>query len=236
MGEVTVRRHSCSIHDYGGLSPVVTIDQQVSVFPINVRIATLARTNALATPISGPLRYETRQHELRLLLSYLDDPRSALLTLRRPAFQASALHIRRFVSESAGLGFLTGVTEIVLGWRRSHRRLANFDVLPPHLARKYPSQGVRPDLLFSPTTAPLAGEARGRSSRPSLSVVTSQHRRLDELVAWSQRHGDHPIVMSWAWITEDGVTVDLFDFPELRENYELPLGPRPTRQRRVGAR
>jgi hypothetical protein len=55
----------------------------------------------------------------------------------------------------------------------------------------------------------LAGEARGRS-RAAPPAPTSDHRkRLNSLLPWADYHG-HNLVMTWTYLTADGVTVDWF--------------------------
>jgi hypothetical protein len=153
------------------------------------------------------------RHELRLLLSYLPDVPHRPLSLRMGDFRASAGHIRRFVSESLGLGMLTAAVQDVYGWSSGRRNLANFDVLPTRLAH-YKSSGICPDLLFSFDNggAPwrLAGEARGRSTPRPKGSQSTVVRRLNEILGWSARHSHHPVVMTWAYTGSSQVKVDLF--------------------------
>jgi Restriction endonuclease len=90
------------------------------------------------------------------------------------------------------------------------RRMHNFDVLPTVLAGSYANRGTRPDLLFALPIFRLAGEARGRSQRPSATVLKSQRDWLNQLLPWSEYHESHPLVMTWAYLTKEGATVDLF--------------------------
>ncbi|WP_190856015.1 hypothetical protein [Actinomadura sp. RB99] len=213
MGQVIVRHRVCKPGIDG--SGANTIQHAhigpASEFEVSVRMASLISVNARATPIRGRVRYWSRVAELRLLLSFLDERRFAPLLLRATPFHASAGHIRRFVSEGAGLGLLTGVTEAIYGWRAGRTTLANFDALPTSLVHKYKASGVRPDLLFQLREGDLAGEARGRSSPPPKSVRADQLQKLQKLLVWSDAHDEHPFVMSWASVTETGTTIDFFE-------------------------
>jgi len=91
--------------------------------------------------------------------------------------------VKRFISESFGLGMLTTAAERHHLWELKDSDLHNFDVLPAKLAAQYPGSGIRPDLLFDFTSQGqkqrLAGESRGRSSaRPVLPASKSQRERL----------------------------------------------------------
>jgi hypothetical protein len=122
--------------------------ERLTTETVDVRLPASVRVNALAAMARGSLRYRVLQHELRLLLSYIHSSRNRAARLRRPEFDASALHIRRFVSESFGLAMLTAVTEWAFGWRAHRRAIAHFDALPSYLATGFPKSGVRPYLLF----------------------------------------------------------------------------------------
>ncbi|MCE7010328.1 hypothetical protein LWC34_47125 [Kibdelosporangium philippinense] len=160
--------------------------------------------NALAVPASGPIRYETRQHELRPVLCYLEgNP----LRLREEPFRASAAHIRRFVSESIGLGMLTATVQAAYQWQDA---ATHIDVLPTALAGHLSATKTRPDLLFDRPGLTLAGEARGRSEAPPTRVTAQQRDRLNSLLPWSHHHGTYPLAMSWAYATGLGMTIDLF--------------------------
>jgi hypothetical protein len=110
-----------------------------------IRLADVVRVNALAVPLRAPVNYQVLQHELRLLLSYLPDQVGRPLSLRMAEFRASSSHIRRFVTESFGLGMLTAPMESQFGWRPDVRSLDHFDVLPARLAGRYKAVGARPD-------------------------------------------------------------------------------------------
>ncbi len=88
------------------------------------------------------------QHELRLLLSFLVDKPGRALTLRHADFRASSGHVKRFISESFGLGMLTASAERHYRWKLQDSDLHHFDVLPAKAAAQYPGAGIRPDLLF----------------------------------------------------------------------------------------
>ncbi|MGW0211354.1 hypothetical protein ACWDZ8_38355 [Streptomyces sp. NPDC003233] len=174
-------------------------------------------TNARALRVPKLVAYHARLHELRLLMSYVVDPAPGFTQVQHDALEASAGHIRRFVVECAGMGLLTGSVENLYGWTAQPGGIANFDVLPAHLRTAYPARsGIRPDLLFTLHQQRVAGEARGRSVKKAPRGVTrTQQRRLTELATWSRRHHNHPVVMSWASMTPDGITVDLFHPPVL---------------------
>lgn len=175
-----------------------------------------SRVNALAVPADRELTYRVMQHEQRLLLSFLmDEPRHPV-SLRHAAFRASSLHVKRFVSESFGLGMLTAAAERHHRWNLDDGDLHNFDVLPAKLTAQYPSSGIRPDLLFDFTgqghEMRLAGEARGRSSvKPVHSASQDQRGRLADIVAWSGVNHLHPVTMTYAYTGAAHAHVDLFD-------------------------
>ncbi len=184
---------------------------------LEVQLTDLVRVNALAVPARGPVKYRVLRSELRLLLSFLLDRPGRSLTMRTGDFKASAGHVKRFITESFGMGMLTAAVQSHYGWEPSERSLANFDVLPTRLADLYPSYGVRPDLLFDFNEGEsqwrLAGEARGRSAkRPQGALISAEQRkRLEEIVAWSGRNDQHRVTMTWAYSGADQVQVDLFD-------------------------
>lgn len=68
--------------------------------------------------------------------------------MRHREFKASAGHIKRFVTESFGMGMLTAAVERHYRWKLSDSDLSKFDVLPAKFASLYPASGVRPALLF----------------------------------------------------------------------------------------
>ncbi|CAM3737405.1 hypothetical protein KIPE111705_22365 [Kibdelosporangium persicum] len=154
-----------------------------------------------------PARYETRQHELRLVLCYLDSEPGQPLRLREDPFRASSAHIRRFVSECIGLGMLSATVQAAYHWQDPD---AHVGALPTALAGHVSATRTRPDLLFDMPNLTLAGEARGRSEAPPTRVTVPQRDRLNSLLPWSQHHGTYPFAMSWAYATGSGVTVDLF--------------------------
>ncbi len=177
------------------------------LLPVDLSYA--VSVNALAVP-SGPVRYETRQHELRLVLCYLNSEPGTAIRLRDEPFRASASHIRRFVSESIGLGMLTAAVQAAYQWQATSGAIAHFDALPTALAGHYNVTKARPDLLFDMPGVTLAGEARGRSEAPPTRVTAQQRDRLNSLLPWSHHHGVHPLAVTWAYTTGHGITVDLF--------------------------
>ncbi len=77
----------------------------------DIDLAEVVKVNGLAVPADRKLTYRVIQHELRLLLSFLVDQPGSPLTLRHTEFRASSLHVKRFISESFGLGMLTAAAE-----------------------------------------------------------------------------------------------------------------------------
>ncbi|HEY1915435.1 MAG TPA: hypothetical protein VGH27_07655 [Streptosporangiaceae bacterium] len=114
----------------------------------DIDLAEVVKVNSLAVPADRRLTYRVMQHELRLLLSFLIDMPGSPLTLRHADFRASSAHVKRFISESFGLGMLTAAAEGHHRWKLNDSDLHNFDVLPAKVATQYQSSGIRPDLLF----------------------------------------------------------------------------------------
>ncbi|GAA1265705.1 hypothetical protein GCM10009634_06290 [Saccharothrix xinjiangensis] len=170
--------------------------------PVNV--AEVFHVNALAP--AARVRFDTRLDELRLLANYLSASPGRPVRLRQDDFRSSSLHIRRFVSESFGLGMLTAAVQAAYEWNDGDP--GDLSALPMTLAASSAKQGVRPDLLFQAPGLLLAGEARGRSGRPPRSTRLPRER-LDRLLPWAHVHR-HPMVMTWAYLDGDGVVVDFF--------------------------
>lgn len=84
--------------------------------------------------------------------------------------------------------------------------------IPPTWIDDLPGGGPRPDLLFRlQTGSDIAGEGRGRSAVAPDHVRATQTTKLAGLQAWSRgRHGTQWF-MAWAWITDAGTTLDVFD-------------------------
>ncbi|MEV6445891.1 hypothetical protein [Amycolatopsis sp. NPDC051716] len=184
--------------------------------PISIWIPELLEVNALAAPIGRHLAYRVKQHELNLVLSFLNTPHSGKVTARRDDLKSAARHIGAFVVESVGMGMLTATVRDVYQWAGDHEHLEHFDALPRDLFDSYQRVGVRPDLLFrDPAGAEtgVAGEARGRSTRPSslLRPLAAQRQRLNKILGWSHRHAHHPVTMAWTYLGGAGLSVDLFD-------------------------
>lgn len=194
--------------------------------PVNV--SELVYVNALAPAGKSTVKYATRVHELALITTYLRTRRDDALTLDTSDFRSSSLHIKRFVTESLGLGMLTATVEALFHWN-SRNPLHNFDALPTALAHAYAKRGPRPDLLFEFGHAELAGEARGRSASAPTRPQAAQRQRLDSLINWSRLHSDHDIVMTWAYLTSSGITVDIYtrstDAPWLPDDFGELLPP-----------
>lgn len=217
MGLIHIRRFAVTTH-LDALGQLAVAD----VWPeaeneLEVELTDVVRVNALAVPAKATVKYRVLRNELRLLLSFLSDRPRHPLTMRTEDFKASAGHVKRFITESFGMGMLTAAVEGHYGWQPSQRSLANFDVLPTKLASEYSSHGIRPDLLFDFNEGEdhwrLAGEARGRSAkRPKTAAISAEQRkRLDEIVGWSGRNDQHQVTMTWAYSGSDQVQVDLFD-------------------------
>jgi hypothetical protein len=216
MGVIDVRRFDVATHfGRSGELEVASISlADVSTWDID--LAEVVKVNGLAVAADRKPTYPVIQNELRLLLSFLVDDPGRPLTLRHADFQASSGHVKRFVSESFGLGMLTAAAERHHRWKLNVSGLHNFDVLPAKLADQYPGSGIRPDLLFYFTDQGqekrLAGEARGRSSvRPAYPASKDQRNRLADIVAWSGVNDLHPVTMTYAYTGAANAQVDLFD-------------------------
>lgn len=181
-----------------------------------IDLAEVVKVNGLAVPADRKLTYRVIQNELRLLLSFLVDKPRSPLALRHADFRASSAHVKRFISESFGLGMLTAAVERHHRWKLNDSDLHNFDVLPAKVAAQYPGSGIRPDLLFDFADQGhkkrLAGEARGRSSaRPVYGANKDQRHRLADIVAWSGVNHLHPVTMTYAYTGAPNAQIDLFD-------------------------
>lgn len=197
---------------------------------LNIQLTDVVRVNALAVPAKRDLKYRVLRHELRMLLSFMHEKPGMPLRLREEEFSLSAGHVKRFVSESFGMGMLTAAIQSHFGWKPDSRSLENFDILPTQLAGDYPSHGVRPDLLFffeeDGNPWRLAGEARGRSAKPPKgpNPTQAQRDRLNELVKWSWINNSHRITMTWAYTGSNPVQVDFFEIhPITKYNLDLAL-------------
>src|SRR5258708_37107296 len=216
MGMIDVRRFNVATH-YGDsedleVAHIWLADEDTW----DIDLAEVVKVNGLAVPADRKLTYRVMQHELRLLLSFLVDEPGSPLTLRHADFRASSAHVKRFISESFGLGMLTAAAERHHRWNLNDSDLHNFDVLPAKVAAQYPGSGIRPDLLFEFTDQGhekrLAGEARGRSSaRPVHFASKDQRDRLANIVAWSGVNDLHPVTMTYAYTGAANAQVDLFD-------------------------
>lgn len=216
MGVVDVRRFGVATC-FGKLGELEVADiQLVDEDAWDINLAEVVKVNALTVPADRELTYGVMQHELRLLLSFLMEAPGEPLCLRHAEFRASSGHVKRFVSESFGLGMLTTAAERHHGWKL-HGDLYNFDVLPVGIAAQYSGSGIRPDLLFHFATQEsedrLAGEARGRScARPILFPTSKDQRdRLADIVGWSGVNDLHPVTMTYAYTGAVNAQVDLFD-------------------------
>ncbi|MFF9472017.1 hypothetical protein ACF1E9_05225 [Streptomyces roseolus] len=184
--------------------------------PLPVSLAAMVNANALACDLRKTVDQRVRDHEIRLLLSYiLGDQGKGPLGVECTALDSSALHIKRFVSECTGLGVMSAASTLLFDWTHTSGGLSSFDVLPGKLQGVYAKTGVRPDLLYDLSDGPVAGEARGRRRDspqmfPAGKGTSEQRERLEKLAQWSVAHGDHAYFMSWVWLGLGGVYVDIF--------------------------
>ncbi|MFJ8300183.1 hypothetical protein ACIQ9R_30415 [Streptomyces sp. NPDC094447] len=184
--------------------------------PLPVSLAAMVNVNALACDLRKTVDPRVRDHEVALLLSYiLGDQGKGPLGVECNALDSSSLHIKRFVSECTGLGVMSAASEVLFDWTHKTGGLSSFDVLPGKLKGAYKKTGVRPDLLYDLADGPVAGEARGRRRDnpqmfPPGKGTTEQKERLEQLARWSAAHGDHAYFMSWVWLGQGGVYVDIF--------------------------
>jgi hypothetical protein len=184
--------------------------------PLEVSLATLLEANTMAErDVDRDLRYRVLQNELRIILSYLhDEGPDGKLQLDAGNFAATAAHIKRFLSESVGLGMLTAAVQDYFAWELGADAIYNFDVLPTEKKLEFSGRGVRPDLLFEfkDDGCALAGEARGRSEHGphGEGTRTDQRQRMKDMLSWSADHGAYPVAMTWAYLGGDLVQVDLF--------------------------
>ncbi|MFJ4689237.1 hypothetical protein [Streptomyces sp. NPDC088789] len=208
--------------------------------PLPVSLAAMVNINALACDLRATVHQRVRDHEIRLLLSYITRNQSmGPLNADCSALDSSAGHIKRFVSECTGLGVMSAASEFLFDWTHTTSGLSSFDVLPGKLHGAYATTGVRPDLLYDLDDGPLAGEARGRRRKakqmfPAGKGTPDQKKRLEELARWSVSHSDHAYFMSWVWLGPGGIGVDIFlpddstALPGLRTDWiDTPGGPQP---------
>jgi hypothetical protein len=215
MGVIDIRRFNVATHFGDGGDLEVADIGLADEGTWDIDLAEVVKVNGLAVPADRKLTYRVMRHELRLLLSFLVDEPGGPLTMRHADFRASSGHVKRFISESFGLGMLTAAAERHHRWKNDSD-LYNFDVLPAKVAAQYPGSGIRPDLLFDFTDQEnkkrLAGEARGRSSaRPVHPASKDQEDRLADIVAWSGVNDLHPVTMTYAYTGAANAQVDLFD-------------------------
>lgn len=205
-----------------GTPEVIDITQLAGPRRLPIDFSDVIYTNALATPVLHSVRYKAAQHELRLLGSYLRHGLGRTIGVRHEALWSSSRHIRSFVTESAGLGMLTATVQAAFRWK-ARGETFNIDALPTGLAGSYAKRGSRPDLLFDLPIGRLAGEARGRSWRPPNAPRKEHYNRLNSLLPWSAYH-NHPLVMTWTYVTDAGISVDLFTPVSGIPGLEDPLG------------
>ena len=116
-GMIDVRRFAVATYfgDSGNLE--VADVEQVDEATWDINLAEVVQVNALAVPADRELTYRVMQNVVRLLLSFLEDEPESPLTLRQGGFRASSAHVKRFVSESFGLGMLTATAEHHHRWK-----------------------------------------------------------------------------------------------------------------------
>ena len=148
MGVIDVRCFNVVTYFRGSGDLEVANIQPAGEDEWDVDLAVVVKGNGLAIPADRVPSYRVVQHELRLLLSFLIEEPGRPLTLRQADFRASSAHVKRFISESFGLGMLTAAVERHYRWQLNDSDLHNFDVLPATVAAQYPGSGIRPDLLF----------------------------------------------------------------------------------------
>ncbi len=217
MRHLRVERH-------GGPGPVdASAIHLVNTQQIELQLAEALRSNALAVRYRGQLLTRLVAREMALVLSlYQTKPLGAPLR-RHSAFSNCSLHIQRLATEVAALGALTSATTFLRGGPPTG--IAHFDGLPASLQQFYGGFGhARPDLRFAYPNNVIAGESRGRSQRPPLSVLANgeQRRRLGDLRDWQGTHNDN-VTMAWSWIQEHHTQVDYFEF----DSSGPPAVPRP---------
>ncbi|WP_439384020.1 hypothetical protein [Amycolatopsis lexingtonensis] len=229
MPEADLRIFRCTT-GYNATDHLV-LDQAEPVQPrsMPIWVPELLEVNALAAPLGRRLAYRVKQYELNLVLSFLTTPRAGKVAARRDDLKSTARHISAFVVESVGMGMLTATVRDFYRWAGDHEHLEHFDALPTDVAAAYSKGGVRPDLLFRDPAGDdtgMAGEARGRSTRPSSrrEPLAAQRQRLDKILGWSQRHDHHPVTMAWTYFGGAGLGVDLFDitFPPPSQRRAAP--------------
>ena len=144
MGVIDVRRFDVATRfgDGGGLEVADNVLADEGTWDID--LAEVVKVNALAVPADRELTYRVMQHELRMLLSFLVDEPESPLVLRHADFRASSGHVKRFVSESFGLGMLTAAVERHHRWALDDGDLHNFDVAARFRGRSVPRFGNPP--------------------------------------------------------------------------------------------
>ncbi|MFC5119434.1 hypothetical protein ACFPN7_36320 [Amycolatopsis halotolerans] len=188
---------------------------QTNACRMPVQLPQLLRVNTLAAQLRPSMAYHVLQHELRLVLSYLDST-NGMLVARTSDLQASARQIGSFFTETMGVGMLTAAMHARCGWNGGYQDLAHFDVLPAtKLTQHFSRKGVRPDLLFAfkhPPRDDIAGEARGRAKvQPGRGRThDDQRKRLNQLFNWSSRNKNHQVTMAWTFTRGPHIAVDLF--------------------------
>ncbi len=214
MATVVLRKFDCVVVPRPGGPPTVqaTLNQPASG-EAAVHLGTFVRLNAMRLGTAHGAHFVAVLSELALVLSRLRTTFTDPLRLA-PAFWQSSSHIRRFVTESCGLGLLSWSVAHFEDWRFPYR-LQHIDNLPVAERQAVSLGRLRPDLLFDIGGLQVAGEARGRSSHPPPSeyVVcpTAQQDRLDQLAMWSEALGDARWIMAWTRCSDSTTVADYFD-------------------------
>ncbi|MFI9010731.1 hypothetical protein ACIGNX_26190 [Actinosynnema sp. NPDC053489] len=226
MSAVTVRHLLFTSHRPSAGPPRVSkVGMVGGARSADVDLLAALGVTALAPAVGHRVKHGTRLLELALITSYLRTTRADVLVLRADDFRSSARRVKSFVSEAVGLGMLAAtVPSVVLG--SGARSTYDFDALPTSLAGEFRRSGARPDLLFAWGRRRLAGESRARARRPPRGATKEPRDRLNQLLPWAHDHNDHPLVMTWCYLTKTGITVDVYREIDERHWPALDAGDR----------
>jgi hypothetical protein len=124
------------------------------------------------------------QHELRLLLSFLVDTQDRPLALRHGDFRGSSGHVKRFISESFGLGMLTAAKG---QWKRLGDIVAWFgenDIHPVTMTYAYTGAANAQVDLFGIAAPGYPGMAPGIVIADEAGLATTRTERRFERLAF----------------------------------------------------
>ena len=139
MGLIDVRRFSVTTFLGGRDRLAVGEVELAEEDEWEINLAQVVEVNALCVPATRSLTYRVMDNELRLLASFLLDRPGAPVSVRHREFKASAGHVKRFVSESFGLGMLTAAVERHYRWKLGHERSRELRCPPGQVRRPVPS-------------------------------------------------------------------------------------------------